>query len=339
MIRLLLALAFGAALHEAAAAGQGDDLAAERAELERMKQALETGVAGLNADCAQVDSRDAAKVADCGERNARLRSGMEEYAKRLAAYRCRSAEAAAAGLKEDIEHNQAAIRKIGLGTTTEAYERLEDVTREQLHDFEGELFEATFSAFVELGKIGAKAAASTGTAQGRRYVKYARDLGIDNPHVLEAIDAFSKAQGKPEKARALNEAVTRLRESGLTAYHSFKAGETQSAGERAWQLAAVALVLTEDAYPELARELARRFPSLAVGAAKQLTVSLGVAVAAPAVSFAHNMRALGYTSDAVRALDIASVQQLEAVDRLHARMKMLVAQLRTQRAVLAGCRS
>src|SRR6185436_18301938 len=104
-------------------------------------------------------------------RNKQLRQDMDAYTKRLEAYRCRAAEAAIVKLKDDIESNQRAIRNIGLGTTTEAYERLEEMTKEQLHEFETELLEATFSAFVETGRSAAAAAASTGTAQGRHYLK------------------------------------------------------------------------------------------------------------------------------------------------------------------------
>lgn len=335
-VLLLIALAVPACAVHAQVA---DDLTGERTALERMKRDIDAGVGALNADCNQVDARDAGKVAECAQRNAQLRNDMDAYGARLAAYRCRSAAAAISKLKKDIADNQTAIRNIGLGTTIDAYEQLEEMTKEQKRDFEAELLEATFAAFVDVLPNAAEAAAATGTAQGRHYAKMARDLGIDNPHVLEAIDAFSKAKGKPARARAFGEAVSTLKQTAISGYHGHALGAADSAGERAWQLAAIALAMSEEVYPELADALARRFPAIAVGVARKVTVTTGTALAAPAVSFAYNMRQLGYSSDAVAKLDISTDQQLRAVNRLHDRMKDLVARLKTEQGVQqrAGC--
>ena len=333
---LLIALAVPA---WAAHAQVADDLTNERMALERMKRDIDAGVAGLNADCNQVDARDAGKVTECAQRNAQLRKDMDAYGARLAAYRCRSAAAAISKLKKDIADNQTAIRDIGLGTTIDAYERLDEMTKEQKRDFEAELLEATFAAFVDVLPNVAEAAAATGTAQGRHYVKMARDLGIDNPHVLETIDAFSKAKGKPARARAFGEAVSTLKQTAISGYHGYALGAADLPGERAWQLAAIALSMSEDVYPELVDTLARRFPTVAVGVAGKVTVTTGTALAAPAVSFAYNMRQLGYSSDAVAKLDISTDQQLRAVNRLHDRMKDLVGRLKAEQSAQqrAGC--
>lgn len=321
------------------------DLESRRASLLEQRNALEAQINAFNGRCASVPE-DSPRVAKCAADQPALEASIgkyndavEQYNKLLTAYRCRAAEAAIARLKQSIEGEQQAIRKIGLVTTAQAYERLEDMTADQLRDFEGDMLEATLSAFIELGKLGATTAGSVGTAQGRHVLKRAKELGIDNPHVLEAIEGFYKARGKPEMARAFNEAIAQIKQDSFVFYHGHKAGSSASDGERAWRLASIALVMTEETYPQLANELRKRFPALAYSAAKGLTVSTGVALAAPTVSFVHNMRALGYTREAIADLDVATTRQLDAVNRAHERMKRLVKELKAQRNAAAGCRT
>jgi len=312
-------------------------LLSEKDRLATSKTGIEGGVAALNSECSRVDTSDVGKVADCRSRNQHLRQAIDTYKRELAAYKCALAEPAIAALKESIAGNQEAIRKIGLDTTAEAYERLGEMTKEQLHEFEEEIIEATFSAIIEVVKLGTVAAASTGAVQGRHYVKYAKDLGIDNPHVLEGIEAFANVRGKPEQARALNHAIEEMKVVSLTSFHGLMAGGSKALPDQAWHLAAIALVMTEDMYPQLAQQLAKKFPSLAVGVLKKITVRTGVAVAAPLVSFSFNMWALGRTNDVVQQLDLATAKQLDAVKKLHERMRVLVDRLKVQRATLSRC--
>jgi hypothetical protein len=322
------------------------DLESQRASLLRQRNALQSQINAFNQRCASVPE-DSPLLGTCEADQtaleaaaAKYNGAVDRYNKLLSAYRCKAADASIATLRQEIKSNEHAIEKIGLTTTTETYERLEDMTTEQLRDFEGDMLEATLSAFVEIGKIGVTKAGSIGTAQGKHMLKRARELGIDNPHVLEAIEVLYKARGKPEMARAFTDVITQLKHGSFSFYNGYKAGSSTSRGEQAWRVAAAALVITEDTYPELADELAKRFPSLAYSAAKGLTVSAGAALAAPTVSFVYNMRALGYTRDAVAALDVATTKQLEAVNHAHERMKRLVEQLKTQKmAAAATCHS
>ena len=321
------------------------DLESRRASLLQQRDALQGQVTAFNGRCASVPE-ESPRVAQCAADQELLESAIrkyndavERYNKVLAGYRCRAAQSAVAKLKKDIDGNQQAIRKIGLATTAEAYERLEDMTADQLRDFEGDMLEATLSAFVEFGKLGATNAGSIGTAEGAHILKRAKELGAGNPHVLELIEAFYRTSGKPEMARTFNAAVTEIKKASFAAYHGYKIGGSSSDGERAWRLAAIALLMSEESYPQLANELRKRFPALAYSAAKGVTVSTGVALAAPTVSFVHNMRVLGYTKDAIASLDVATGQQLDAINRAHERMKHLVKDLKAEQKVLAGCRT
>src|SRR5688572_8922914 len=315
----------------------------EHTRLAGRKPQIEAGVISLNADCGKVDSQDAARVSECRARNDRLRGDVAGYRKELAAYKCALAAPSIAAIKEDVEGNQEAIRRIGLETSAEAYEELEKMTKDQLHHFEEEMLEATFGAFLEIGKLGVTAAGAIKTAEGRKIIKWLGDLGIKDPRIRRPIEAFYKARNKGEKAEALNEALGELKKYGATAFHSYRTGQSPSGGEFAWRGAAIAMVMTEEMYPELAQDLTKALPSHAKRLVKKLTVAkhftaaAGAALAVPAVSFAHNLRALGYTKEAVQQLDIATDQQLDAVDRLHERTKALVKQIKDQRAIMARC--
>jgi hypothetical protein len=320
---------------------QKSALETEKHGLEARRSVIESGVAKLGADCSRVDAQDAVRVSECSGRNHRLREDIHAYRQAVAAYKCRLAEPTVLALKRDIAGNEEAIRKIGLGPTVEAYERLAQMTKDQKIEFESAMLEATLnvllSSLVDVIKAGTVAAASTGTAQGRHYAKLAADYGLDDPRLLNAIKAFSETRDKPEMARQLNEIIDRIKLLGQASLKAYKAGGAKTDADRAWKLAGLAMVLAKEVAPKAAERLAQQFPSLAVDIAKNLTIKTGLAVASPAVTFAHNMRVLGYTRQAVEQLDIATDHQLRAIDILHERMKRLVGEVKEQRSVLAGC--
>src|SRR5882672_5935351 len=129
-------------------------------------------------------------------------------------------------------------------------------------------------------------------------------------------------------ARQLNVIVDTLKVQIVAARQAGKASEAHANAEKAWKYAEFAVVYLREIAPDAAAQLAKKFPSLALDVAKNLTVKTGISVASPIVTFGHNMRVLGHTSDALRGLDAAVDGQLEGVDRLHERMKTLVARLK-----------
>src|SRR5687768_8071249 len=165
------------------------NLLEQRRGLEQRKGELEPGVDSFNAECAKVDSTDAARVSACRAQELRLREGIAAYRRDLAAFRCSLANAAIPGLKQQVAVTQHAIRGVGFGTSVEAYNDLEEMTKQQRKQFVADMQEQTMSAIwsaltdlaVDLTKAGTLALASTGTAEGKHYIKIARSLGIDNP--------------------------------------------------------------------------------------------------------------------------------------------------------------
>ena len=319
----------------------------QRRGLEQRKGELERGVDSLNAECGRVDSSDTAAVSACRARNVGLKEGIAAYRRDLAAFRCALSNAAIPGLRQQVASTQDAIRNVGFGTSVEAYNDLEEMTKQQRTQFIADMQDQTMSAIwaaltdvaIDLAKAGTLALASTGTAQGKHYIKMARSLGIDNPDVIGAIDALSKAEGKPAQARALNELIDKMKPLGKTSVTAYKAGSAESDGERAWRLAALGMLFVKQLAPEMVDRLATKLPTLAFGAVRQVTISTGLAVAPAGALFIHNMRVMGHTDEAIEQLDIATHQQLDAVRRLDVRMKSIVSQLKEQRSVQSGCRS
>ncbi|MGH8747065.1 MAG: hypothetical protein ACREUK_11320 [Burkholderiales bacterium] len=315
--------------------------------LESRKTAAEKGVASLNAECSHVDSSDAARVAGCRGRNQDLRQAIAAYRRDLAAYKsaaytCALAKPSIDAFKAEITDTQAAIRRLGLATTVGAYEQLQDMSQQQLDDLNGELRDAILSSALSVGtdaiKEGLIQAGSIGTGQAERLATKAEKLGITNPDVHDAILALGHVQGKPEMARNAKYVIDQLRQLTEASYETYKIDHSKSGGEFLWGVAGFTMVFVRDVAPDAAKELAKRMPVLAVGAAGKIGVEPGLAVAPAVATFIQDMRLVGYTRDAVAKLDVATAGELEAIDRLHKRMVALVQGLKRSRATAAACR-
>jgi hypothetical protein len=307
-----------------------------RAGLESRKVATEQGVASLNADCSHVDSRDTPRVAQCRGRNQALQQAISAYRRDLRAFKCALAQPSIAALRAQIADTQEAIRRLGLATTTEAYEQLEDMSRDQKADLDKELAEAFLSSALSVAASGALKLGSLGTGQSERLATQADRLGFPS-YVRKKILALGHVKGKPEIARNVKITIEWLRRDAELGYHGYRTGQAQTAGERLWGAAGIAITLVKEVAPEAAAELAKRAPVLAVGVAKRITVEPGLAVAPATATFIHDMRLIGYTSEAIRELDVGTEGQLKAVDRLHLRMVALVRRLKTNRATAVEC--
>lgn len=236
--------------------------------------------------------------------------------------------------------NQEALR------TRHYYDRrgvpeLGQISEEQLDEFKVVLIEAIvdfgISGLLDAAKKGVLVAGSTGTAQGKHYVKLARDLGADNAHFLEAIEKFSNAKGKPEMARALNGVIDQLKLMGDAAYKNVKAEHSRNGREFLLKYGNFMMVFVKQVAPDAAKEMADSFPSLAVDLAKKVGIKNALKVASPVATFIHDMRLVGYTNDAIAELDIATEVQLRGVKDLRDRMETSVKKLKEQRAISVTC--
>src|SRR5258706_4553113 len=103
------------------AEGERAILQPQAVNLADRRRAVESSASDLRHDCSRVDSEDTQRVSTCNSRNLEVRQAIAEYKRDLAGFKCRLAQARDASLRRSIADIQEAIRRLGIGTTVEAF--------------------------------------------------------------------------------------------------------------------------------------------------------------------------------------------------------------------------
>jgi len=202
---------------------------------------LEQEIQEQRSQCGNVNVEDKEKMAFCSEWRARLGEKYTNYMNASNSFKqsvIGKMEALIVDLKERIERDKMATRKLGIERRAEDFEEWEKLTVDSREQFNKQAVDSITDLFLsgasDINKDFVKRIGSLNTFSAQKLIGTLNKAGIRNQGIWGMIRKIGATQGKPEKAKATKELIELLEKEGdlLMISQSLKEGpsniETES---------------------------------------------------------------------------------------------------------------